>query len=330
MNLEDLYRLLRGAHVQAQGIVDTITDPLLVLDRDLRVVNASRAFRQTFNVTRDETVGELVYELGGGEWNIPELRRLLEEVIPKASAIVDYEVSADFPSLGPRTMLVSARRLFHPDEPSTTLLLSIEDATEKRREEAERTVMLDELRHRVKNMLAVIQALAAQTQVEGRSAAEYRDVFAGRLNTLVQSVVEFPSKRSDLELLIDKTLDPYSERKESIQLETKEPVLLEPNQVLPVSLIFHELATNSMKYGALSTSQGSVRISWEIQDEADPKLHLHWREIGGPTVAPPTSRGFGMKLINFAAVHDLGGQAELSFEANGLRADIAFPISQSP
>src|SRR5690242_1481526 len=92
MNTEDLYRLLRIGHVQAQGIVDTVADPLLVLDESLCIQNASRSFFQTFKVDRDETIGQRIYDLGNGQWNIPELRRLLTDVIPKASAVIDYEV----------------------------------------------------------------------------------------------------------------------------------------------------------------------------------------------------------------------------------------------
>ena len=97
MNMEDLYRLLRAGHVQAQGMVDTVPDPLLVLDQGLRIQTASRAFFETFKVDRFETIGRPLYELGNGQWDIPELRRLLLEVIPKASAVVDFRVDHDFP-----------------------------------------------------------------------------------------------------------------------------------------------------------------------------------------------------------------------------------------
>ena len=109
MTLEDLYRLLRSGHVQAQGIVDTIRAPLVVLDEALIVVNTNPAFLETFQVTRDETVGECFLNLGNGQWSNPELEILLREVIPKASAILDYEIVHTFPKIGRRTMLVSAR-----------------------------------------------------------------------------------------------------------------------------------------------------------------------------------------------------------------------------
>jgi PAS domain-containing protein len=101
MNLEDLYRLMRTEHVQAQGIVDTIGDPLLVLDGELCVQTANRAFYNIFKVSRDETIGQHLYELGNGQWNIADLRRLLEDVIPRSAAVLDYEVEHDFPGAWP-------------------------------------------------------------------------------------------------------------------------------------------------------------------------------------------------------------------------------------
>jgi PAS domain-containing protein len=163
MNLEDIYRLLRYEHVQAQGIVDTVRNPLLVLDQDCCILSASRSFFETFKVTRDETIGQSLFTLGTGQWDIPELRRLLKDVVPKSVAIEGYEVEHDFPGLGRRTMILNARKLFHLDNNSTTLLLSMEDATAHLKKEEERDLLLGELRHRVKNLLGVVLALARQT-----------------------------------------------------------------------------------------------------------------------------------------------------------------------
>jgi PAS domain-containing protein len=92
MNLEDIYRLLRGEHVQAQGIVDTVQSPLLVLDQDCCILNASRSFFETFKVNRDETIGHSLFKLGNGQWDMPELRLLLRDVVPKSVVVEGYEV----------------------------------------------------------------------------------------------------------------------------------------------------------------------------------------------------------------------------------------------
>ena len=94
-----------------KGIVDTVADPMLVLDGSLCVRSASRAFFETFKVDRYEIIGQHIYELGNGQWDIPELRVLLLDVIPKSTAVVNYKVEHDFPGLGRRTMLLTARTL---------------------------------------------------------------------------------------------------------------------------------------------------------------------------------------------------------------------------
>ena len=187
MNMEDLYRLLRAGHVQAQGIVDTVADPLLVLDQGLRVVSASRSFFETFKVDRYETIGQPLHELGDGQWDNPELRRLLGEVIPKSAAVIDYEVEHDFPGLGRRKMLLTARTLHHPDNGSHSMLLSIADITERARQDATKDMLFSELRHRMKNLLGLAQSLARQTATEGRTAEQYRDDFLGRFSALAQA-----------------------------------------------------------------------------------------------------------------------------------------------
>ena len=116
----------------AQNIVDTVPDPLLILDDALRVRAANRAFYLTFNVSSNETEGRLVYELGDGQWNIPLLRKLLEEIIPTDSTFNDYEIDHDFPIIGRKVMLLNGRKLRSGNH-SNLLLLMLEDVTERHR-----------------------------------------------------------------------------------------------------------------------------------------------------------------------------------------------------
>src|SRR6202046_3200166 len=95
----------------AQNIVDTVREPLLILDATLRVRSANRAFYQTFQVTPPETEGRLIYKLGNGQWDIPDLRTLLEDIVPMSSVFNDFELEHDFPSIGRRVMLLNARKL---------------------------------------------------------------------------------------------------------------------------------------------------------------------------------------------------------------------------
>ncbi len=116
----------------AQNIVDTVREPLLILDAALRVRSANRAFYQAFHVSPEETEGRLIYELGNGQWDIPALRTLLEDIIPQSSVFNGYELEHDFPSIGRRSMLLNARRL-RAGNHTELLVLALEDVTERRR-----------------------------------------------------------------------------------------------------------------------------------------------------------------------------------------------------
>jgi PAS domain S-box-containing protein len=129
-----------------QSIIDTIRDPLLLLDDNLRVVFASRSFYRTFKVTREDTEGQLIYDLGNRQWNIPRLKTLLERILPQNHVFNDYEIEHDFESIGKRIMLLNARRLRREKNSPPLLLLAIEDVTE--RINAERAVV--EMSKRIK------------------------------------------------------------------------------------------------------------------------------------------------------------------------------------
>ena len=105
----DPFAGIEDARALAQAIVDTIRGPLLVLDKDQRVVAASRSFYLSFRVERQNVQGLPIYALGDGQWNIPELRRLLEKILPRATVMEGYEVEHEFPGLGRRTMCLNAR-----------------------------------------------------------------------------------------------------------------------------------------------------------------------------------------------------------------------------
>ncbi len=125
----------------ADSIVDTVREPLLVLSADLRVRKANRSFYRTFKVTPEETVGRLIYDLGNQQWDIPWLRKLLEEVLPQDSAFDDFEVEHVFPAIGRKFMLLNARRICRQDNQTEFILLAIEDTSERRQaEEARREI----------------------------------------------------------------------------------------------------------------------------------------------------------------------------------------------
>jgi two-component sensor histidine kinase len=331
-SIDDLYRLLRAGHAQAQAIVDTVADPMLVLDGNLCIEAASRSFFETFGGDRYDTIGKRLYELGDGQWDIPELRRLLLEVLPKSTAVIDFKVEHDFPRLGRRTMLVSARTLFHPDNATHSMLLSIVDVTERVRRDAATALLFGELRHRMKNLLAVTRSIAGLTRTAGRSAEEYREAFLGRFNALVDAqdlaFADQDPGGSRLAELIERILAPYSAAPDAVAVEPGPAVELEPRTISALGLVLHELATNAAKHGALSTPGGRVRVGWEVEDGR--RLRLGWRESGGPPVTAPAATGYGSELVRGLTTYDLGGELEQRYAAGGLEVDIVIPLDPAP
>ena len=150
----------------AIAIVDTVREPLLVLDRDLRVIVASRSFYVAFQMSRERTQGHTIYDLDDGVWNIPELRLLLEKIVPEHGVMEGFQVERDFPRLGRRSMLLNARQVFYEGNGHTTILLGLEDVTERRRTERavqklleQKEMLLQEMSHRVANSLQIIASI---------------------------------------------------------------------------------------------------------------------------------------------------------------------------
>ena len=121
------------ARRHAESIVETVREPVLVLDADLKIISANRNFYRTFKVTPDKTIGYFIYELGNKQWDIPLLRELLEDVLPKKETFDDFEVAHDFQDIGHKVMLLNARQIYRKDIDVKMILLAIEDITERKR-----------------------------------------------------------------------------------------------------------------------------------------------------------------------------------------------------
>src|SRR5580704_5116336 len=166
INFREQFSNVADACALAQGIVDTVREPVLVLDKNLRVIAASRSFYSAFRVSPEETQDRLLYALGDGQWDIPKLRVLLEKIIPERGVMEDYEVEHAFPNLGQRTMHLNARQVFYEGGAGTTILLGMEDVTARRILEREKDdllrqkdTLLEELQHRIANSLQIIASI---------------------------------------------------------------------------------------------------------------------------------------------------------------------------
>ena len=180
-------------------------------------------------------------------------------------------------------------------------------------------LLIEELNHRVKNTLAILQAVAVQT-FRSATKAE-REKFEGRLGALAEAHNLLSTEKwqgSELQDVINRVLQPYLlNNPERIKMFGPR-VPLSPRLAVVLSMIIHEIATNAAKYGALSNDAGIVAIDWETIDVPKPKLRLIWTETGGPPVVAPVHRGFGSRLIERSARDQLGGEATVDFLPRGV------------
>jgi two-component sensor histidine kinase len=205
------------------------------------------------------------------------------------------------------------------------------DIDERKRAEERRTLLINELNHRVKNTLAAVQSIARQTLRSDRDLAEANEVFTARLVSLSAAhdvLTRENWEGAGLREVVHVALAPFDESR--IAAVGRE-VRLGARAALALGMALHELATNATKYGALSTEAGGVTLTWRARrgDEGW-LLDLEWREHGGPRVEAPKRRGFGSRLLTQGVRSDLNGAAELEFAPEGVICRITAPLETPP
>jgi two-component sensor histidine kinase len=304
----------------AQAMVDTVREALLVLDADLRVVAASRSFYATFQTTPQETRGRLVYDLGAGEWNNPALRELLERIIPEHGVMDGFEVEQDFPRIGRRAMLLNARKVFYERDASTTMLLSIEDITERRATERrlaqlveQKDMLFEEMSHRVSNSLQIIASIllmkARSVQSEetrGHLEDAHRRVIS--VATLQQHLkATAKGERIDVAIYLKTLCSSLS----ASMIEERRDIVLEvvagdgavpSEEAVSLGLVVTELVINALKHAFPPDAKaGRIVVGYEVRG-ADWKLSVSDNGAGMPQqMAGAKSKGLGTTLVKALA-----------------------------
>jgi PAS domain S-box-containing protein len=211
------------------------------------------------------------------------------------------------------------------------LVKLIQDITERKVAERRQRLLIDEINHRVKNTLATVQSFASQSLRNATSLDEGRAAFEARLIALSKShdvLTRQHWEGADLIDVVNGAIAPYRGRSGQTRFRIDgEKVRLRPKAVLALSLAFHELATNAVKYGALSNDSGCVSVDWRVDPQSQ-RFELRWRESGGPAVQPPSRRGFGSRLVERGLAQDIAGKARLSFSDAGVVCAIEAPLHE--
>jgi two-component sensor histidine kinase len=201
-----------------------------------------------------------------------------------------------------------------------------DDAQEERRRFSERQeLLIAELNHRVRNILSLIRGLVRQSLDPQADTRNTIALLEGRIESLARAhdqITQDNWSAAPLGRLIETEAAAYLGGKSQRLVCTGPQILLHPNAFSTLALVFHELMTNSAKYGALSDN-GSVQVEWRLDDDGD--LRIDWRERGGPAVQPPKRQGFGTTIIQRSIPYDLGGHAEVRYVLTGLEADFCVP-----
>lgn len=206
----------------------------------------------------------------------------------------------------------------------------VQDVTARKEAEDRQKLLMDELNHRVKNTLATVQSLAAQTARGVSSPEEFRRAFEGRLLALSQAHDQLTRRHwssADLRAIVTAAVGPYLTAGQERIVIGGGDVTVTPRVALTLAMVLHELTTNAVKYGALSTAIGRVDVSWRLEQRpAQPAmLRLDWRESGGPPVSVPQRRGFGTRFIEESVKAELQGTALLRFDPGGLSCTMQVP-----
>jgi two-component sensor histidine kinase len=226
-----------------------------------------------------------------------------------------------------RVRWVEAHGIPWPDPGAEPLryLGTLADVTERHQEEEQKEILLSEMRHRVKNILANVQSLALHTGRQASSVDGFLRTFGGRLTALAHAhdlAVERNGAGATLAAVARAALEPWQETGQ-IRLPATERRVT-PRQAVALSLALHELATNAVKHGALSHPAGQVAI--ETRETPDGRLVLTWQEMGGPPPRPEGARGFGSRLLQRALPVELSGTIALSLPPQGARCEMTFPL----
>ena len=211
------------AREYAESIIDTIREPLIALNQDLRVVTASRSFYEVFKAKPEETVGKLIYDLGNKQWNIPMLRELLETILPLKTSFDNYEVEHDFATIGHRIMLLNARQIQRMSGKERIILLVIEDITKRR-----------EIENGLQKAHEDLKALAAELERSARAKSEFLANMSHELRTPLNSINGFS------EVLYDETFGPLNVKQKSYVhnvLTSGKHLLLLINQILDMAKV---------------------------------------------------------------------------------------------
>jgi PAS domain S-box-containing protein len=314
---------LKAALARSEMILESISDAFYAVDEQFRFTYVNRVAEAWWGRSRESLLGLALWEA------FPTTKDSVSQELHLAARGEHKVVRAEFvsPILG-RWIDVS----IFPTE--SGLSVYFRDITERKLAEERQQLLVHELNHRVKNALATVQAIAAQSLKGEEVPAQARERFTERLMSLARAndvLVRGEWEGAELAEVAAQVASPYAGADERERFEISgPPILLSASATTALALALHELATNAAKYGALSRPEGRVTLSWRL-DGTGPaqRFRLTWRESGGPPTSPPTRTGFGTRLISRGLSSELNAEVQLDYRPAGLVLTLTAPLGDS-
>ncbi len=336
VNQENRHRVEELSQLSAdlQNLLAATDIATIFLDRSLRIVRFTPQVSELFSVRpvdRGRPLNELTHRLGDARLE-SDARRVLDKLAP-----IEREVQAE----NDRWYLCRVLPYRATDDRIDGVVITLIDITERKKHEERMQLVMAELNHRVKNMLAIVDAIAAQTFSHTPEPEGFREAFGNRLRALSKAhslLTTAGWAGVPLRDLVEAELVVRSPEPQQAEISGPE-ITLRPQATTAVHMMIHELATNAMKHGALSTPEGRIRVRWAIEprdssdatagDASEAQIVFRWDESTSFPLSPPTREGFGTKLLAQSATYELSGEAKLDFRESGLLCVIHIPLKHA-
>ncbi len=309
------------------AIIDSSDDAIIGEDLTGRVTSWNAGAHRMYGYTGEEAIGRMVAELVVASGDEARDVSLVEQ-IRDGGRIEPFDTVSRRRegNLIDTSMSLSAVK----DGSGAIVGVSriIRDATKRLQADKEKALLLGELDHRVKNILAVVAAIVSQTLRSARSPEAFVESMEGRIKALTKShslLTQDGGSKATLAIILRTELAPYQDNANRVTFSGPN-VVLTPRAGLAIAMAIHELTTNAAKYGALSLATGRVSITWSVAGNPA-RLSLNWTESEGPLIKPPSRSGFGGVLIERSLVFELDGQVERTFPPQGMKCAIELPLN---
>jgi two-component system CheB/CheR fusion protein len=317
---------LDRANADLRNLFESTRIATIFLDGDLVIRSFTPAATAIFNLIstdRGRPLTDIVSHLEDGD-----LKRDIRTVLERGEAIERQVRRSD----GNTHYLMCILPYRGSGNAIEGVVVTFFDITRMVRSEAQQRTLVEELNHRVRNMLTVVSAIASQTLAKSCFPDDFARAFQGRIQSLAKSYGLLSREQwadVNVEDIVLTELEQYrDESKDRIVLDGPQ-IALKPTAAVALGLIIHELTTNATKYGALSKPEGQVAVTWTVERNPRRALLLDWRESGAGTIAKPKRKGFGTELIERETKGALGGKLELDYARGGLQARITIPLDGS-